>query len=379
MTGRVGHRKSRNGCQRCKKRRVKNAGATKAETRHRFPEAGECPALLRDIPGARRQLSHSPHSLIPPKHLEPDHSDSWISDVELTHHYATVAYGTFSPAPEVCHALQFDVMRDALSHPYLLHGLLAFSGFHLAYLNPDDRDRYFLQASQHQKMAAKKMREALANMSPENCHALFVTSIFLIINAFAESSNSGDSSNHFSPIKAVVDIFSLVTGITLIFNSSGLDLHSGPLKGLFTGTGSGSDLSRLRSLLDQLSEIQSQIHNAKDLDETEKRVVIASIDALKNGIDTMGQNKATTTPAEVRALFVWPAMLPRDFIDLARADHPVALILLAHYSVILHWAEPECWFLKSWAGRLIGNIIQKLAGSPWSSYIVWPVRCIHSG
>ncbi|EWZ30293.1 hypothetical protein FOZG_16453 [Fusarium oxysporum Fo47] len=202
------------------------------------------------------------------------------------------SYGTLPHAPEVCHALRSGVVREALSHPYLLHELLAFAGFHLASLNPNDRHRYSLRAFHHQKMAAGKMREDIAIMNSTNCHALFLTSIFLIVNAFAEPFDCTITGNTFSPTKAVVDIFSLVAGIKLIFHSSGLDLGSSPLNVLFIGPGSNKcDPYRLQSLLEQLPELRSRTYEAKGIEETQKKVLIASIEALQSCIDTVSTAK----------------------------------------------------------------------------------------
>ncbi|KAH7211329.1 hypothetical protein BKA60DRAFT_623439 [Fusarium oxysporum] len=397
---RVGHKKSRHGCLRCKKRRVKcdEEVPCAACTRHKVLCSLQCDGGQgRDSPLASRRStkrasastkspgnSSSPAFSLPTSldlfsHPGPEQSDSWILDAELIHHYTMVSYGTLSHAPEVCHALRSGVFREALSHPYLLHELLAFAGFHLASLNPNDRHRYSLRAFHHQKMATGKMREAIAIMNSTNCHALFLTSIFLIVNAFAEPFNCNITGNTFSPTKAVVDIFSLVAGIKLIFHSSGLDLGSSPLNVLFIGAGSNKcDPYRLQSLLEQLPELRSRTYEAKGIEETQKQVLIASIEALQNCIDTVSRRKAPGILIEIRALFVWPVMLPKEFLELARDDHPMALVLLAYYSVILYWAEPECWFLNSWPKRLIGDIIQKLAGTPWASYIYWTVGCIHS-
>ncbi|KAI3577690.1 hypothetical protein IWW34DRAFT_789403 [Fusarium oxysporum f. sp. albedinis] len=297
---RVGHKKSRHGCLRCKKRRVKDRDLPLASRR----STKKASASMKS-PGN----SSSPVLLLPTsfdlfRHPEPEKSDSWILDAELIHHYTMVSYETPSHAPEVYYALRSDVFREALSYPYFLHELLAFAGFHLASLNPNDRHRYSLRAFHHQKMAAGKMREAIAIMNSTNCHALFLTSIFLIVNAFAEPFDCKITGNTFSPTKAVVDIFSLVAGIKLIFHSSGLDLGSSPLNVLFIGPGSNKcDPYRLQSLLEQLPELRSRTYEAKGIEETQK-VLIASIEALQSCIDTVSRQRAPGISIEISALFV---------------------------------------------------------------------------
>lgn len=222
---RLGYKKSRTGCQRCKSRRVKcnEAVPCSACVRHRLPCSLQDPdsqlgSQHASLPSSTRsdrsdesirshhgvspsfsdgQSSHSPapsetlcrHLTDPVPHFprflddtQRGNSQDWASDIELLHHYTAVAYQTFSFCGQVRQTLQYDVPREGLTHPFLLQQVLAFSGSHLAYLHPDRRHFYLVRASVHQDQAVTGFNITLANgLTPLNCHALYASSIFLLI------------------------------------------------------------------------------------------------------------------------------------------------------------------------------------------------------
>jgi len=63
----------------------------------------------------------------------------------------------------------------------------------MAFLNPGERKKYVLIATQHQDLALSSYRVALANMTDDNCHAIFAFSTIIITSYFA-SNDSSDTS-----------------------------------------------------------------------------------------------------------------------------------------------------------------------------------------
>ncbi|GKT59888.1 fungal zn binuclear cluster domain-containing protein [Colletotrichum tofieldiae] len=311
-------------------------------------------------------------------------ASGWISDLELMHHYTSVSYQTFSHSSVAQKALQYDVPREALSYPFLLHQILAFSAYHLAYLQPDCRHAYLMQAAQHQNDAINGMRGTLlGTISPTNCHALFASSIFLTLSAFATYPSYEKYNPSFSPIDSMLDIFTLTDGMSVILRASDDDLRKGPLREIFIRAAGDTTPTTveatLQPLFDRLPRLSTQLAEIGLLENEGKYTITNSIIALSECIAKVSTVNAMSAPVEFRAVFLWPILMSTDYLDLLRRRQPAALVVLAHYCVIIHMAEPFCWFLNGWTRSLMSVISEQLAGTPWAELVMWPIDVIGGG
>jgi hypothetical protein len=71
------------------------------------------------------------------------------------------------------------------------------------------------------------------------------------------------------------------------------------------------------------------------------------------------------------AIRIWPMRKSYEYVELLRAWHPGALILLAHYCLILDRLE-EYWYFQGRAQRLLMTITKRL-DERWLKYIEWPL------
>lgn len=310
---------------------------------------------------------------------KPENASNWIMDVELMHHYTASAYKTLTTSPEVQDALQHDLPKEGLRHPFLMHQILAFAGFHLAYAQPERRHIYLKQASQHQNFTIHGMRKTLAgSISSENCHATYATSIFINLGAFAVYPCYENYNTFFSPIDSLVEIFTLITGMGLILSTSDEELRTGPLKRLFRKHvgGEGPDhpcpqlSSRLPLLEAQLDEVGTE------LDEEVKNCMKRATTALQNCLNRVATQNTGLGHSALRAAFLWPLLLSAQCLDWIKCRHPAAMVILAHYALVLHSAEADCWYLRGWGRAIAESVAEALAGTQWLNLARWPIGVI---
>ncbi|KLP05448.1 Uncharacterized protein Y057_5644 [Fusarium fujikuroi] len=392
---RVGYKKSRNGCIRCKKRRVKcdEEVPCSACVRHRVRCSLELvksddyqeqkPLINRSLQTPSHSLpAGSPASLLSSSLFSSplDEPDCWVSTAELMLHYTTVTYKTMVFNERTIPTFQQSVPQVALGYPWFLRQILAFSGYHLAHLHPEKRHSYLLQASKHQNASLRGLREALSEpVTSSNCHALYASTTFIVVNKFAAFPNCDDFRSHgcSQPVQSLMEIFSLVNGMEAVLHSPGAaDLRNGPLKELFCETPHPHVNSYLlRGLHARLPELARRI--ASDSMEDQSRAVLTSaVVSITGCVDDAFSNLYKVSPPELRVIFSWPMSVPRDFLDLAVSGHPLALIILAYYDILLYWGETEYWFFENWAEALITAIVEKVKGSPWDDLLNWPVEVI---
>ncbi|KAK2042380.1 fungal Zn binuclear cluster domain-containing protein [Colletotrichum somersetense] len=325
---RLGYRKSRNGCL-----RWVGIGA----------EATDKRALINDYVATTDPFPYFSRFLTDLNKTET--ASGWISDLELMHHYTSVSYQTFSHSSVGQKTLQYDVPREALSYPFLLHQILAFSAYHLAYLQPECRHAYLMQAAQHQNDAINGMRGTLlGTISSANCNALFASSIFLTLSAFATYPSYEKHNPSFCPIDSILDIFTLTDGMSVILRTSDEDLRKGPLREIFIrGAGDATPTTveaTLQPLFDRLPSLGTQLAEIGALEHEGKYTIVNAIIALSKCIAKVSTVNAMSAPVEFRAVFLWPIMMSTDYLDSLRQRQPAALVVLAHYCVIVHLAEP---------------------------------------
>lgn len=295
------------------------------------------------------------------------------------HHYTAKAYRTLSYSPSVNEALQYDVPRQAFSEPSLLHQLHAFSALHLAFQNPSHRQRYLVRAYQHQDKAFEKITSVLdSELTQDNCHGVYAASIFLIICAFATLPCSEIHNPRFNPIDSLGEIFTLMSGMAAILMASDKELRTGPLKDIFSEPSNhGHSVSRLQEVSNQLMRAKEKLSDPLgDLYDSNSLHAVDAASALIEAIAD-GSKNTSSTPAELRIVFVWPLWLTLSYLELLQRRHPSALVILAYYGVVLFHAEQTSWFLQQWAGSLLLGIREQLQGTPYYEMLEWPLSIFH--
>lgn len=68
----------------------------------------------------------------------------------------------------------------------------------------------------------------------------------------------------------------------------------------------------------------------------------------------------------------WPIKNSVEFVELLENWHPGALILLAHYCIVLHRVGARSWALKGSAASMLSTIVRRLDVT-WHRYIEWPL------
>jgi hypothetical protein len=297
-------------------------------------------------------------------------SINWVSDLELMHHFTTSTYLTMPRGPELSRIWQHVVPKMAFDYIFLLHQVLATSAFHLAHVSParDSRQKYHLLATHHQSHAIEGLRVALANITVENCHALFVTSSLLFVGALAGSTvgvyeSSSEADDRGPKMDDMLDVFALVRGMNGILDSSRHLLRQGELGELFR-IGPGGERSELVETV--MSELQQMVSSIEDTDPT-KSLISSEVASLRSWIEF---GYATSTTPELRITMTWPISMQEEFLLLLKQRNQAALTTLTYYCVIMNAAEKSAWFMRGW-GKCLMRDITNMLEDPWTKYAEW--------
>ncbi|RTE85059.1 hypothetical protein BHE90_000420 [Fusarium euwallaceae] len=302
-----------------------------------------------------------------------------ISYAQLMHHYTAVAYRTLlTPCLHACVTLQTTVPQEAFTYPSLFHQILAFSALHLAHVQSNKRQQYLIQASQHQSAAISGTRELLAKpLTASSCHALYASSVFIIISGFAIFPTCEKNNAAFEPISSLVDVFVLIGGMSAILESSDTQLRQGPLRGLFRDC--ACPLPQVKGQVQEISTKAAALiplFETSGLDRESKRILTEATALLVDMIEDVKNSRRSLATPELRAVFSWPARLSPAYLTLTRHHNPLALVVLSFFCVLLHAREDNYWFLDGWAAILLKSISRIVVDSPWREIVQWPMDII---
>src|SRR5436190_9214791 len=158
-------------------------------------------------------------------------SDLHLHDLELMHHYTTRTYRTLSNNNEHKEIWKTVIPKEALAHPFLMHGLLALAALHLVECSGDEgegRRMYAELATRHQNLALASFRPELNNITSSNCNAVFAFSSLIAVFAFAFSQSAGNKRTA-EPISEVLQDFFLFRGVEGVLKTSWDSIEKGKL------------------------------------------------------------------------------------------------------------------------------------------------------
>jgi hypothetical protein len=298
-----------------------------------------------------------------------------VTDLRLMHHFTSVLGFELANAdtPEARALWTQHAVKLGFKHEFLLRGILAVSAFHLAHLYPDRKVEYEIIGTRHQSLGLTVFQETLAHVDETNCHALFAFSCLLIVIAFASSTKerSGDFTHD------VLQWFYLLRGTDTVLN-----MHHDTIRCSF-----------LKPLLDEMAHVENTAaHRFPDTDQITKLFRVCStpdhdketaqaIDlAIHSLLSTFIQASLLKTRGSgtVLATFVWPINLAPRFLDLLSEKQPEAMVILAHYCVLIHWSENKHegnWFIAGWAAYMLETISDSIP-EVWQQQLEWPISMI---
>lgn len=296
-----------------------------------------------------------------------------MGDLELLHHFTTETCFTLSDQPHSHQLWQKAVPREGLQHDFLMRGILAVAALHLSCLKPEKQTAYRQLAVQHQDLALSLFRSVMPTITESNCHAFFALSSLIVVFAFA-SPRPPHSLAFTDDSEEPTEWLSLIRGVRSILVSVWPWIKNGSLGDLLPD---GIEQPTPRELSEAADNHFNQISRLCEGSSEEPDVVDAYRETIQ-GLRTCYVKLYTraSTECEVSIAFLWPVLIPQKFVTMLNSRAPEALIILAHYCVILHHLDGY-WWKTGWTTHLIENIYRVL-DEPWHSWLEWPTNMIQN-
>ena len=283
------------------------------------------------------------------------------------HHYHELVCCTLSGQPGVQQTWQSVIPKEATQHSGLMHGLLAVAALHRSHVDSNGHDRYRNAAMRYQNLSLPYLRSLINNASAENCNALFALSTFVAVFAFALP-QSPVAPTKFDPFKEMVRLIEFVKGVRVVAEMTRDWILQGPLRPLLLPGAWEVRLVVPEEIGDALNFLNLCNESLEQSDA--KRATYGT------AIKTLGQTfeMLTMNPGAHGLGLIWLALMERQYVDLLKAEEPMALVLLAHFGVGLHTSERN-WWSGNWGFQLV-IAVYDILDDHWRPWIQWPLASV---
>ncbi|KAJ5919208.1 hypothetical protein N7466_010151 [Penicillium verhagenii] len=378
------HRKSRNGCDQCRERRVKcdeiGPPCTNCTNRQL-----NCTYLKVEATRSRTVANARPskHQARPSSELS-EHSDqrslngvgSPVSDfstpqeidhLELMHKFSTDTYKSLCVSDSETSTWQITIPRLALKHPYLLNGIMALASMHLATsAEPADALIFQDRGLQYYNRSISPFRHAIDNITPQNCDAVFAHSIVMIAISIASPRLTAINNETTSITENIVVLFELLQGVKKILQASKpwvkLELFTrGEFWKKTTAELNADEDAALAHVLSLNDLVMTGVY-AKQHDIYQ--------DVLSHLRHCYAKFARSPDPAPVLA---WLAAVDKDFVDSVRCRQHFSLLILMYWGVLLHKLDGKRWWARNAGKALVSELMEALQGgdSRWENALSW--------
>ncbi|KMU88571.1 hypothetical protein CIHG_06372 [Coccidioides immitis H538.4] len=389
MPPRRPHKKSRNGCDQCKKRRVKcdeNGPPCLQCARRELPcdysravkrsATNPATSLARPIEGPCYEPSLPSNSLSPVS-ASPFARKTALRDLELMHKFSTETYKSLSIEDSEEHVWQMVLPRKALGYDFLMNGMLALASLHIATsLSPPAALSYIDTALEYYNMAIAPFRQALDNITPVNCEPVLAHSVITTALGIALPQMTADHEQGSSMTENIIFVFELLQGAGNIFKITRSWLREGTIfasKSDFWARPAADRLDDDKELA--LKRLACLNDDTLDTANPEKhRINQDAISLLHRCF------RRFTLSSTIDAVLAWLAMVDKDFVVAVQRREPLPVLILMHWGVLLHELDGRRWWARNSGKALIFELSTAIEpqGVQWEEALHWPQRSIGS-
>lgn len=386
------HKKSRNGCLECKRRHVKVVPFRSRIFRwktdsdqcdERRPRCVNCSVCERDCeyrsenaliaPGVRNEdgdqtlrasrrtssARESPAGSVMVEEPTPVN----MLHFELFYHLSTQTIPSLEMEEDTFGIPATELLRTAVSTPYLMNEALAFAALQLAVISsPEKKTLYKNQAEILQTQALSIFNASKPEVNIDTCGGIFLFSAVLGNHLLCDALVFRDPDFNLFMDKLCHSI-QLYRGVRVIAGFSSHLLSQTPLKPLIqsgrASSGVGECLSpECQKLVDLIASAQL----GQPLTDSYQK----AIRCLQLAIDT-AKSADSRKKANIAA---WPVRVPEEYIMSLMARRPEALVILAHYAILLNGYRGSWLFCDS--GSFMIQSISQFIGPGWEEWMAFP-------
>lgn len=296
-----------------------------------------------------------------------------LHHLELFHHFERHMWSFVSLDDATGKRFMAMVTRQAITIPYLMDQLLAFSAAHMCTHKPDQAFFYREEATRLQTRALGLFNAAKATVTTGEGLPAFLFSILLAHQILFDTLSTRSDFPAF--LDKLVTSFHLCAGVRTIageswnsimtqyYQQTGLELSDKWILETGSETIFTKKLAHLGSLIQDMNTSLSV-----------STPCIEALDHLRN-LSSVGDAAESRSLRNI-TVFRWAVIVSSDFVKLIEQRRPEALIIIAYYGILIHNAR-DFWVFGD-AGAFMIRSITRFLGSYWAQWLAWPNEVLNA-
>jgi hypothetical protein len=234
---------------------------------------------------------------------------------------------------------------------FLAHSILATAAVHKIHtenMTEDQLSHCQYLSLHHQNAAMALIRLQIADLTAENCEALYVSAgLIFILNL-----SSAPLANPSMLIDRFVELCELARGAAAVIEQSSATLKTGRIKAFFnfvkwdhltSGPGQPARTPLIEKLQKTVDSLPSEMDHLKDI----YREALCCLNTTMTAV--------IVNSAHPAIIFMWFVLLDRQYITLVAARDRFALQILECYGECAR-CLPERWWSRQWGRDLVSGV-----------------------
>lgn len=285
------------------------------------------------------------------------------------HKFSTETYRSLCTKPSDYHIWKVILPQQALTHDFLLSGILALGALHIAStLEPPAALSYIDTALEYHNMAFAPYRHAIDNLTPMNCDAVFGHSVITTVIGIALPRLTASRDEGSNMTENIVVVFELLKGVSKILNISRPWMKT---RLFSSGTAFfDADPANIDPETDAALTILAKVNDetVAGLDAEQHRINKNAISILHKSFCRFADN------ADAGSVLAWLAAVDKEFVHCLRCRRPFPILVLMHWAVLLDQLDGQMWWARNSGKALVSELLPVvLPGDPrWEEARLWP-------
>lgn len=290
-----------------------------------------------------------------------------LSALELMIHWSRQTHLSFTRDETTQEIWQFLVPEEALSHKFLMHGLLAISALELAsHGDKISRLHYIKTAAKHQNEALGKFQGLISQIDRDNAKAIFAFSSILVVYSFGFlpiENTDGPSMT----MEHLYQVLMLCRGVEQVIASSRSSIHDSNFSSILYFT----HVEYPWLLSDDSQFALHQLYEANITCGTKS--ASHNSEVYQEAIKTLGEalNESIQDHIPRNVVCRWAINLPQTFLECLQKREPMAMVILSFFCVVLHRLR-GVWYFRGW-GTSFAKLIWQTLDPEWKVLVHWSV------
>ncbi|KAI0426038.1 hypothetical protein F5Y09DRAFT_320071 [Xylaria sp. FL1042] len=314
-----------------------------------------------------------------------------IDDAELLLHFTQVTAPSLAGYSVDNSPMQrfwsYNLPRIGLTHHFVLRLAYAVAAYHIAHplmANDSKRLKYRDMAEQHASLGLRQLTQNLACIDKDNCGAAYIAATLVCYCTFA-AGPTGPGDLLVCNLEAPYDAgwLPLIFGVRFIREEFPEDVLFAGLMEPFMGKNhpEPEGAQRPRCYREGFKRLDWE----EPLQKLRGFIVSQEVECTETclrGVDGLiliyeaifGYKDANFDgPSQNQFVFGWLYRLQKQFISCLRQKNPSALIILAYYAVLL--GTETLWNIDGWANHLLATV-SALVEDDYTVWLQWPTESL---